>query len=158
LDKKKKDEMQLRFLLSAVESEPERVVDAYGGPLRKMRQKICRLKLTIRGLSQQHDNILNDHDDDSGDCATNLDSDGSNDSEFEEGNATPVQRKHPKLDTLQEKKPERMRLAMRLGNTSKGSTRSSRMESTTYSTTFSPRLLKRLLQGRQRVTAEARKH
>ncbi len=89
--------------MSAAELELERVVDSYGGPFRKMRQKICRLKLTIRGLSQQHDTILNDNDDDSGDGATNLDSDGSNDSEFEEGDVTPVQRKRPKLGSYKKK-------------------------------------------------------
>ncbi len=126
MDRKKKDEIQLRSLSSAADLQLERVVDAYGGPLRKIRQKICRLKLTIRGLSHHHDNIFNNDDDDSGDGATNHDSDGSNDSEFEEVDAPSVQRKRPKLGSYK-KKPERMRLAMRLGNTYKGSTRSSRM-------------------------------
>jgi hypothetical protein len=56
--------MALRSLLSAAESDLERVADAYCGPMRQMRQKISKLKQTIRGLPEH---MLCNSDDDSGD-------------------------------------------------------------------------------------------
>ena len=53
LDKKKKDEIQLRSLMSATEEELERVVDSYSGPMLGMRKKVIKLKHTIRVLQEQ---------------------------------------------------------------------------------------------------------
>ncbi len=52
--------------MSAAEASLERVVDSYSGPMRGMRNKISKLKHTIRGLSEQ---MVCNNDDDSGDGA-----------------------------------------------------------------------------------------
>ena len=51
LKKKKQDESAIRSLLNSTISDLARVVDEYDGPIRRIRNIICKLKQTIRTLS-----------------------------------------------------------------------------------------------------------
>ncbi len=94
----------MRLLLSSAESDLARAVDAYGGPMRRMRNKICKLKQTIRALSNDDDDAL----------SLSSSSDDENNGEFEDGagecdedgneiDTLPLTRRRPKLGSYKKK-------------------------------------------------------
>ena len=105
LKKKKQDESALRSLLSSAESDLARAIDASGGPIRRMRQKISRLKQTIRGLSVDIDvDALSSSSSDDVDDADDVGEDNVEcDGDDEEQAAVTMTRRRPKLGSYKKK-------------------------------------------------------
>ena len=104
LKTEKHDESAMRSLLSSAESDLARVVDAYGGPMRRMRNKICKLKQTIRALSNDVDDVLSPSsscdDENNGECENGA---GECDEDGNELYTLPLTRRRPKNGILQKK-------------------------------------------------------
>ena len=93
LKKKKQDEFALRSLLSSAKADLELAVNACGGPMRKMRQKISRLKHTIRGLCADIDEAISSSSSDTYNAASGNEGECEDDEEDED--AVPLTRRHP---------------------------------------------------------------
>jgi len=100
LKKKNQDEFALRSLLSSAEADRARAIDTCGGLIRRMRQKISRLKQTIRRLSTDVDAICSSSSDTT-DGASGSEGECEDDDEDEE--SVPLTRRSPKLGSYKKK-------------------------------------------------------
>jgi len=100
--RKKQVEGTLRVSLSAAKDELKETIDAYGGPMRRMWNQVCKLKVKIRLMSSTRIKS-NDTDAVSGDESAESSSSSSEDSGVEDGFAAPLTRKRPKCGSYNKK-------------------------------------------------------
>jgi len=101
--RKKQVEDTLRASLSVAEDELKESIDAYGGPMRRMRNQVCKLKAKIRLMSSTR---INNDDTDAvfgDDESAEFSSSSSDDSGVDDGFAAPLTRKRPKCSSCKKK-------------------------------------------------------